>query len=166
MPQSVSIPCQRNIHNGNRRAYRASVRFDLFSSGRLLAALKEAEYPDLPAPRTLSWWIHNDAPPEALRLFVSEVLLERKEAAPPQWAERLIAMVDQIYQTQGQLADDAGRRVIEALAPDDLRQAALEADARLAAELERSRRRSDERAGGPTAAPGGGSLGSKRQSPK
>jgi hypothetical protein len=109
MLQSVSIPCQRDIHNGNGRAYRASVRFDLFSSGRLLAALKEAGYPDLPAPRTLSWWIHNDAPPEALRVFVSEVVLQRKEAAPPEWAERLAA--------------ETARLVIEALAPGDLRQA-------------------------------------------
>jgi transcriptional regulator with XRE-family HTH domain len=89
-----------------------------------------------------------------------------KEAAEPLWAQRLIAKVDQVYQTQVELADAASRRVIEALAPDDLRQAALEADARLAAELEQSRRKSGERAGGPTAAPGGASLGSKRQSPK
>jgi hypothetical protein len=141
------------------------VRFDLFSSGRLLAALEEAGYPGTPPDRTLRSWIQNDSAPDALRLFVSEVLLERKEAAPPWWAERLLQRLDEIYESQQQLAQSASRDVIEALAPDELRQAAMEADARIAAELEQSRRRSDERAGGPTAAPGGGSPSSKRRSP-
>jgi hypothetical protein len=142
------------------------VRFDLFSSGRLLAALEEAGYPGTPPDRTLRSWIQNDSAPDALRLFVSEVLLERKEAAPPWWAERLLQRLDEIYESQQQLAQSASRDVIEALAPDELRQAAMEADARIAAELEQSRRRSGEPTEGPTAAPGGGSLGSRRQSPK
>jgi hypothetical protein len=85
----LSIPCQIDIHNGNATGYRASVRFDLFSSGRLLAALKEAGYPDLPPPRTLRSWIQNDSAPEILRVFVSAVVLERKETPRPMWAEGL-----------------------------------------------------------------------------
>jgi hypothetical protein len=141
------------------------VRFDLFSSGRLLAALKEAGYPGVPPDRTLRSWIQNDSAPDALRAFVSAVVLERKEAAPPWWAERLQQRLDEIYESQQRLAHSASRDVIEALAPDDLRQAASEADARFAAELEASRRRSAGRAEGPTAAPGGASPSSKRRSP-
>jgi hypothetical protein len=166
MLQSVSIPCQRDIHNGNGRAYRASVRFDLFSSGRLLAALKEAGYPDLPAPRTLSWWIHNDAPPEALRVFVSEVVLQRKEAAPPEWAERLQERLDQIAEAQESLAQAAKREVIEALGPALHQEMGAELDALLGRDLRQPQQHGGEPVGGPTAGPGGGSLGSKRQSPK
>jgi hypothetical protein len=141
------------------------VRFDLFSSGRLRDALEEAGYPGTPPPRTLRSWIQNDSAPESLRAYVSEVLLERKEAAPPWWAERLQQRLDEIYESQQRLAQSASRDVIEALAPDELRQAASEADARIAAELEASRRRSAGRDVGPTVGRAGESPGSKRRMP-
>jgi hypothetical protein len=139
----------------------------VFEAKALAAALTEAGHSV--SERTVQRWKAGVTKPKPQDIRAIRHLLDvetQRSAAPPHWAERLIEMVDQVYQTQVELADAASRRVIEALAPDDLRQAALEADARLAAELEQSRRKSGERAGGPTAAPGGASLGSKRQSPK
>jgi hypothetical protein len=142
------------------------VRFDLFSSGRLLAALEDAGYPGVPPDRTLRSWIQNDSAPDALRLFVSEVLLERKEAAPPEWAERLQERLDQIAEAQESLAQAAKREVIEALGPALHQEMGAELDALLGRDLRQPQQHGGEPVGGPTAGPGGGSLGSKRQSPK
>jgi hypothetical protein len=69
------------------------VRFDLFSSNRLYAALEKAKYPDLPRPRTLQDWIKNDSAPEGARLFVAEKVLGiKKDAAPEGAAEQLLKL--------------------------------------------------------------------------
>lgn len=139
------------------------MRFDLFSSGRLHAALEAAGYPDLPAKRTLQEWIQHDSAPESARRAVWAILNTTKEAAPPVWAERLQERLDEIYESQAQLAQAASRSVIEALAPDDLRHLADEADARLAAELAASQHKSDEPTADQAGEPTAGSQGSTRQ---
>ena len=63
------------------------MRYDLFSSGRLYAALKGAGYPDLPAERTLRDWIRNDSAPEGARQFTA-ALLGLPTDAPPEWERR------------------------------------------------------------------------------
>ena len=72
------------------------MRFDLFSSGRLHRALEEAEYPDLPAVRTLSYWIQHDSAPVGARQAVARLLGfapdTEKQPPLPYWAERLVRL--------------------------------------------------------------------------
>ena len=88
-------PAISNARRWTSRPYRAGVRFDLFSSGRLYKALEKAEYPDLPALRTLQDWIKNDSAPEGARRAVAELLGTTKEAPRPEWAEGLEARIAQ-----------------------------------------------------------------------
>ena len=98
-------PAISNARRWASRPYRAGVRFDLFSSGRLYKALQKAEYPDLPALRTLQDWIKNDSAPAGARRAVAELLGTRKES-PPAWAEGL--------------ADDAAEKAVSKLVPPEL----------------------------------------------
>jgi transposase-like protein len=104
----------------------------------------------------------NTSPARLVQVRALYGLDTTKEAAPSLVTRRLLTGVIALESKAGVSPDELATAQASAAALES----ALEVDARLAAELERSRRRSDERAGGPTAAPGGGSLGSKRQSPK
>lgn len=88
--------------------------------------------------------------------------LQTKEAAPPEWAERLEAKVDAIYARQTEVADSASRHVIEALADPER----LEWVERLAAMIRAesatpSSEASDDPPG--TGVPGGGGQGALRR---
>lgn len=91
----------------------------LFEGKALHRALTEAGHEV--SVRTVQRWVSGQTPPKAQDMAAIRRLLELtdEEAAPPAWAERLM--------------DEAVTRVIEALAPADLREAAELLIARLEA---------------------------------
>lgn len=91
--------------------YGARVRFDLFSSNKLWAVLKQEEMPDLPRPRTLQDWIRYDSAPEAARQFVLDRVLNAKEEAAPSSTERLERAVDRLTETVDKLGKNLDRTI-------------------------------------------------------
>jgi hypothetical protein len=95
--------------------------------------------------RTVARWIGatpSAKPPAELMPALEAVLGTTKEAAPPEWAERLQATVDaiharqdQIMERQGMVANGATQRLIEALAPLDRLQNSLDFLERLEEQL-------------------------------
>lgn len=98
------------------------MRFDLFSSGKLYRALRDAGYPDLPSERTVGRWTQGKAsPPLSAVLAVSDLLgLEttKEPPAPPEWVEGLEARLTTEIQSNraaivATLSDRIGAAVVE-----------------------------------------------------
>lgn len=95
-----------------------AVRFDLFSSGKLYRALRDAGYPDLPSPRTVRRWTEGQQPPASAVAMVRDLLDTTKEAPAPEWARAVAAeAADEVI---GRLVPphllDAAHRLLEQLA--------------------------------------------------
>ena len=93
------------------------VRYDLLHPKALRAALIKHMGEDYPVPqeRQVRRWISGDNPwPGWARKAVDEIHGITKEAAPPDWAERLEAKVDQLV--IGAIADPEQREVVRRLA--------------------------------------------------
>lgn len=74
---------------------------------------------------TVARWAAGESVPSwAVRAVERLIVGERKETAPPDWAERLERKMDEIRANQDTIADQASRRIIEALAPPELLRAA------------------------------------------
>jgi hypothetical protein len=68
--------------------------------------------------RTAQRWKKGETQPKPQDVRAILALLgTTKEAAPPEWAERLQERVDSIYERQIQVGQDMAGKVIEALAP-------------------------------------------------
>ena len=113
---------------------------------------------------TLMRWRQNGIPPDRVEdvlIAIRAVLPETETEAAPSVTRRLLAGVIALEKKAGvspaelESAQDSATAI----------EAAMEADARLAAELEGSRHTRAGRAGRPGGAPAGGSQGSKRQKP-
>ena len=89
------------------------MRLDLFSQQRLHEALEAGGYKV--SHRTVRRWVEGDAIPDAAwTRAILDVMGITKEAAPPEWAERLEAKVDQLV--IGAIVDPEHREVVRRLA--------------------------------------------------
>jgi hypothetical protein len=105
--------------------------------------------------RTVARWIGatpSAQPPAELMPVLEAVFGITKEAAPPDWAERLEAKVDSILANQNVVGETYARQVIEALGSPDLLEWAQRIGERTAVPPSQSDEGSGGRSGG--AAPG------------
>ena len=102
------------------------MRYDLLHPKALRAALIESAGEDVvPTERQVRRWVTGDTPmPGWARRAIDQLMGTTKEAAEPEWVQRLEARLIDLRANQDRVAKLATQRAIEALAPPDLQRAA------------------------------------------
>lgn len=93
------------------------MRVELFSAKALRAALIEAGVKGVPGERQVRNWVSSGHVPRSFERDVEALLPTQKEPPEPAWVGRLEAKLDQVVANQPNIAKEAVRQLVSALAP-------------------------------------------------